>query len=176
MQINRLVRVVCMSGLIAVALSGGCAGPYEGEPGPATNATGNEAILATGGDTAAAAIAGSALHVALIAVNGAGSGSVSSAPSGILCPSDCDQIYPPNISVTLSATANPGSVFGGWVGCPSPSGTLCTVPMATPHTVSAKFGCDSIACWDDCQDGCLEGGTPPGMCITICNRRCHACI
>lgn len=47
---------------------------------------------------------------------GSGSGSVTSAPSGINCGSDCSQTYANGTVVQLNETANPGSVAGVFVG------------------------------------------------------------
>lgn len=56
---------------------------------------------------------------AILAINraGTGSGTVTSAPAGINCGSDCFQAYPLDIPVTLTATpADANSVFDGWSG------------------------------------------------------------
>ena len=55
----------------------------------------------------------------LVAVStaGAGSGVVSSTPEGILCPIvACSSNFTANASVLFTATADPGSVFTGWLG------------------------------------------------------------
>lgn len=53
------------------------------------------------------------LHVAK---NGKGSGRVTSVPTGIECGSTCSAVFDAGSSVTLTATAAPGSRFGGWLG------------------------------------------------------------
>jgi len=45
---------------------------------------------------------------------GTGSGTVTSAPAGINCGSDCAEVYNSGTAVTLMATADLGSVFAGW--------------------------------------------------------------
>ncbi len=70
---------------------------------------------------------------------GAGSGTVTSNPSGINCPADCDEDYLPGALVTLTAVADPGSVFTGWSGgwC-SGTGT-CMPTLNSNTTVTANF-------------------------------------
>ena len=72
-------------------------------------------------------------------ISGSGSGTVSSSPAGIACPTDCSEAYPSDASVTLTATAALGSIFGGWGGdCPSTTGA-CTVTTDQARTVTATF-------------------------------------
>lgn len=44
-------------------------------------------------------------------------------------------------TLTATLTASPASpwTFGSWSGCPTVSGTKCTVPMSQAHTVTATF-------------------------------------
>jgi uncharacterized protein (DUF2141 family) len=51
-----------------------------------------------------------------VATAGAGSGTITSAPVGIDCGVDCSEEYDENIVVTLTAAADPGSLFAGWSG------------------------------------------------------------
>jgi hypothetical protein len=68
-----------------------------------------------------------------------GSGSVTSSPSGINCGSTCSAAFATNTSVTLTATTLNGSVFSGWNGCDTASGTTCTVTMSASRSVTATF-------------------------------------
>ncbi len=70
---------------------------------------------------------------------GAGSGTVTSSPAGINCGADCSEPYTSGTSVTLTAVAAGGSVFGSWSGCDSVSGTTCTVAMNAARAVTAAF-------------------------------------
>src|SRR5438552_3144464 len=45
---------------------------------------------------------------------GTGSGTVTSAPAGIYCGTDCSEIYGNGTVVILTAIAAPGSIFAGW--------------------------------------------------------------
>ncbi len=73
-----------------------------------------------------------------VSKSGNGSGTVTSSPPGIDCGSDCREEYPTGTSVTLTAVADSGSVFGGWSGrC---SGTdPCTWEVDTATSVTAAF-------------------------------------
>ncbi len=70
--------------------------------------------------------------------SGAGSGSVTSNPAGINCGSSCVYAFADGASVTLTPSADVGSVFAGWGGACSGTGT-CTVTMSAAQTVSATF-------------------------------------
>jgi len=70
---------------------------------------------------------------------GTGSGTVTSAPTGINCGSDCVENYAPGASVTLTASPATGSTFTGWSGNCSGSNTTCTVTMSAAKTVTATF-------------------------------------
>lgn len=70
--------------------------------------------------------------------SGAGSGTVTSSPSGINCGSTCSANYSSGTSVTLTAAAASGSTFGGWAGACSGTGA-CTVAMTAARSVTATF-------------------------------------
>lgn len=69
---------------------------------------------------------------------GAGGGSVSSDPAGIDCGVDCFEYFAPWTEVTLTANPATGSVFAGWGGACSGTGS-CVVTMDQAQTVSASF-------------------------------------
>jgi uncharacterized repeat protein (TIGR02543 family) len=73
-----------------------------------------------------------------VSKGGAGSGSVSSSPAGIDCGSDCSEDYDYNTEVTLTATPDTGSVFGGWGGDCTGTGA-CVVTMDQARSVTANF-------------------------------------
>ncbi|HEU4743178.1 MAG TPA: hypothetical protein VFS50_16395 [Meiothermus sp.] len=74
-----------------------------------------------------------------VSKTGAGSGTVTSNPSGINCGATCLASFAQGTSVTLTATPAPGSVFAGWSGG-SCSGTgTCTLPLTAAQTVTAAF-------------------------------------
>ncbi|HWC51738.1 MAG TPA: hypothetical protein VG453_08620, partial [Nitrospira sp.] len=77
------------------------------------------------------------LHVDIA---GPGTGTVSSAPSGISCAPSCDADFATDTLVTLTASAAAGSTFSNWSGGSCSGGTpTCTVAMNTNHSVTAIF-------------------------------------
>ncbi len=74
---------------------------------------------------------------------GTGSGTVVSAPAGINCGSTCLASFDAGLTVNLTATASPGSVFVSWGGDASACGTstICNVSMTSAKNVTAQFDC-----------------------------------
>lgn len=73
-------------------------------------------------------------------ITGTGSGTLASATPGVVCGlSGCTGSLSPGTTVTVTAAAGAGSVFGGWAGCASVSGTECTVVMDSDRAVTATF-------------------------------------
>ncbi|MHB8799711.1 MAG: Ig-like domain-containing protein [Thermoanaerobaculia bacterium] len=68
-----------------------------------------------------------------------GSGSVSSAPTGVSCPGTCENTFPGLSGVTLTAEPAHGSRFAGWAGGGCSGTGTCTVTMDAAKTVSATF-------------------------------------
>ncbi len=73
---------------------------------------------------------------------GGGGGSVTSAPAGLDCGLTCSSPFPIGSTVTLSATPDPNSTFGGWSGkdasaCPGTA--TCQVTMSVQRSVTATF-------------------------------------
>jgi predicted nucleotidyltransferase len=71
--------------------------------------------------------------------SGAGSGVVSSTPSGVGCGADCNETFVFGTVVTLSASAAAGSSFAGWSGEDCAGLGDCQVTMGQARTVSAMF-------------------------------------
>ncbi|MEM4260895.1 MAG: DUF1566 domain-containing protein [Candidatus Woesearchaeota archaeon] len=69
---------------------------------------------------------------------GSGSGIVTSMPVGINCGSDCTEVYTSGTVVTLTAASDSNSVFSGWSGACTGSGT-CAVTMNEAKSVTATF-------------------------------------
>jgi hypothetical protein len=70
---------------------------------------------------------------------GSGTGTVTSAPSGIDCEASCSDEFKEGEEVTLTATPSPTSKFVGWTGCASTAGAICKVTLSANTTVSAEF-------------------------------------
>lgn len=71
---------------------------------------------------------------------GAGTGTVTSSPSGISCGSNCAVNYASGTSVTLTATPAAGtSSTVTWSGCAIATTSTCTVSMTAARSVTATF-------------------------------------
>lgn len=73
-----------------------------------------------------------------VSKSGSGSGSLSSSPAGINCGATCSANFAQGTSVTLTPTPASGSVFAGWGGACSGTGS-CTLTMDAAKSVSATF-------------------------------------
>ncbi|MGB9197037.1 MAG: alkaline phosphatase family protein [Terriglobales bacterium] len=69
-----------------------------------------------------------------------GTGSITSTPAGINCPSTCSATYNNGTQVTLTETPAPGSGFNGWGGACSGTGATCTIMLNANQSASAAFG------------------------------------
>ncbi len=74
---------------------------------------------------------------------GTGTGSVTSMDGIIHCGTYCSHHYYDEQPVTLTATPDPGSVFGGWSGCDLSYGLSCTFTMTADRIVYATFNVPS---------------------------------
>jgi hypothetical protein len=73
------------------------------------------------------------------AKDGNGTGTVTSAQAGIACGGDCSEAYESGSQVILTAAADPGFTFTGWVGCDSVNGNDCTLTINAARSVTATF-------------------------------------
>jgi hypothetical protein len=73
-----------------------------------------------------------------VAKSGNGSGTVTSLPTGINCGTTCSSTYNYGTSITLTAVATSGSIFIGWGGACTGTGT-CAVTIDTAKNVTASF-------------------------------------
>jgi len=73
-----------------------------------------------------------------VTLAGLGGGTVTSAPAGITCGADCNELYNYNTSVALTAMPDANSDFGGWSGACTGTGA-CTVSMTQARSVTATF-------------------------------------
>ncbi|MEN9395500.1 MAG: hypothetical protein RLZ81_30 [Pseudomonadota bacterium] len=80
---------------------------------------------------------GQSLRVLALSVEG-GAGTITGSPDNVSCSSTCAPSFADGTSVTLTATAAPTSIFSGWSGACSGSGS-CVVNMIAAQNVSATF-------------------------------------
>jgi hypothetical protein len=73
-----------------------------------------------------------------VASAGAGAGTISSNPAGISCPGSCTANFPAGMTVSLTATAAPGSAFTGWSGACT-GAAACAITLNDASTVTATF-------------------------------------
>jgi uncharacterized repeat protein (TIGR02543 family) len=73
-----------------------------------------------------------------LTVKRSGSGTVTSAPAGINCGSDCNESYLSGMAVALTPTPASGYVFYGWSGACTGTGP-CTVTISGNKTTTATF-------------------------------------
>ncbi len=86
---------------------------------------------------------------------GFGSGKVSSNPAGIDCGATCSSAFDLGSKVTLTASANPGYAFAGWIGdCAQATPPMtCELTMTVAKSVTAKF----YKAGDANGDGYIDG-------------------
>jgi uncharacterized protein (DUF2345 family) len=77
--------------------------------------------------------------------SGTGTGTITSSPSGINCGSTCSYQFISGASVTLTATPNSSSTFGGWSGDATGTSTTITVTMNSNKNIIATFNTLSYA-------------------------------
>jgi endoglucanase len=121
--------------LTAAAASGSTFAGWSG----ACSGTGNCTVSMTAARSVTATFNGTGATFALTVTKaGTGSGTVTSAPTGINCGSACSANYSSGTSVTLTAAVASGSTFAGWSGACTGTST-CTVSMTAARSVTATF-------------------------------------
>src|SRR6185503_10015597 len=84
-------------------------------------------------------------HALTVTPAGTGTGMVTSNPAGISCGTDCNEAYPYNTMVTLTASATTGSTFAGWMGGGCTGTGTCVVTMTAGTTVTPTFTLNTFA-------------------------------
>ena len=70
---------------------------------------------------------------------GEGAGTITSSPAGVTCGAVCSAEFPDSTEVTLTASAQSGSVFSGWSGGGCSGSGTCTLTMDRDISVTATF-------------------------------------
>jgi subtilisin family serine protease/uncharacterized protein (DUF2141 family) len=110
---------------------------FTGWSGGGCSGTGSCAVSTTVTVTATFNLPPPASFTVTVNRNGTGTGQVASNPNGITCGTDCTEPYPGGTRVTLTATADSGSVFTGWNGGGCAGAGPCVA--STTATVTATF-------------------------------------
>ncbi len=104
-----------------------------------TNTVGSNTCTCTAGYVGDGITCTAINYMLTTAKTGTGSGTVTSAPSGIFCGADCTEAYSSGTLVSLSAAAQSGSSFAGWSGGGCSGFGTCSVTMNSAKTVTALF-------------------------------------
>ena len=121
-----------VSGLIVLwMLASGCDRATPTHPSP------TQQIPASGLDASGSGSGGT--FTLQVTKNGAGTGTVTSSPSGISCGTTCSRSFSGGTAVTLTAVPASGSVFAGWSGGGCTGTGSCTVQINNSMTVTAAF-------------------------------------
>src|ERR1700728_1109327 len=103
---------------------------------------------------------------------GTGTGTVTSTPAGINCPTTCSANFPQNTQVTLSETPGTNSAFTGWSGACT-GATSCRVTVTAAESVTATFNPTTSYALTVTEAGTGTGtvpSTPAGInCPTTCS-------
>ncbi len=74
-----------------------------------------------------------------LTVTPTGSGSVTSSPAGINCPTTCSASFAQNTKITLTEIPGTNATFSGWSGACTGT-TTCSITLTAASSVSALFG------------------------------------
>lgn len=113
-------------------------------------------------------------HALSVIRSGAGSGLVSSTPTGIDCGSTCSASYQEGAVVRLTATPDSQSFFEGWSGGGCTGVSYCDVTVAAATTVTASFAQASFLL-SVVKDGAGDGfvySDPIGATDIFCGIQC----
>jgi len=121
---------------LTAAASGGST--FAGWSGSGCSGTGTCAVTMNAAESVIATF-NMTSYTLTVTENGTGSGSVTSSPAGITCPSTCSASFSSGAVVTLTAAASGGSTFAGWSGSGCSGTGTCAVTMNAAESVTATF-------------------------------------
>ena len=111
---------------------------YAGAVGVATSET-IKAIAMNAGWTDSSVASAAYVINYTVSVSLSGSGSVSSSPGGISCPSMCSAAFVSGVTVTLTASPSGGNIFTGWTGGGCSGTGTCVITVTAAQSVTATF-------------------------------------
>ncbi|MCC6994784.1 MAG: choice-of-anchor D domain-containing protein [Deltaproteobacteria bacterium] len=98
-----------------------------------------------------------------VSTSGTTTGSVTSAPAGISCGTDCAELYDYGTPVVLTARPATNYSFGGWSGACGGLTTTCSVNMTVARNVTAIFTLNTSALNVSLVGGGRVTSTPAGI-------------
>jgi List-Bact-rpt repeat protein len=123
--------------VVALTATPATGSAFAGWSGPCSG-TGTCTVTLNAATTVTATFNASTTFSLTVTKAGTGSGTVTSSPTGINCGATCSASFANGTTVTLTATPTAGSVFAGWSGACSGSGS-CTVAANVDTAVTATF-------------------------------------
>lgn len=93
---------------------------------------------------------------------GSGTGTVTSTPAGIDCGTACTAGFAQNTVVTLTATPDTGSIFGGWCGACSGAGPCVLTMNEAKNTRAVFIDTSAILFRDDFESGADQWSVQSG--------------
>ncbi|HVK78221.1 MAG TPA: DUF4215 domain-containing protein [Kofleriaceae bacterium] len=120
---------------VTLTATPGAGSRFTGWSGSGCSGTGTCTVVLSAARTVTANFE---LNTLTVTKSGSGTGTVTSDVAGINCGGDCTQDYDLGTVVVLTATPDAGSLFTGWSGACTGTGT-CSVTMSTARSVTATF-------------------------------------
>jgi hypothetical protein len=116
----------------------GSSSVFDGWSGDATGNSSTVTVIMNS-NKSVTAIFNILLYTLTIIKSGIGTGTVTSSPSGIDCGATCSYQFVDGTSVTLTATPDSGTIFGGWSGDATDTNSIVTITMNSDKSVTATF-------------------------------------
>lgn len=143
--------------------------------GLACAGTGDCAVAMTTARTVAATFSPVTAASYTLQVNRSGSGTVTSAPAGISCGTDCSESYTNGTAVTLTAAPASGYTFSGWNGGGCAGTGTCVVSMTMARTTTAAFAASTNALTVSVNGSGTVTSSPAGInCGADCSQNYNA--
>ena len=129
---------------VTLTANAGTGSAFSGWSGSGCSGTGTCTVSMTSASLVTATFTLSQ-YTLTVGMAGTGRGTVTSDPAGISCGMTCARAYDYLSSVTLTASANTGSTFGGWSGGGCSGTGDCTVSIVSAGLVTATFTLNQYA-------------------------------